>query len=111
MVEGCGGSEFATVKGWAYREPESFGLLIDLLVDATSAYLLRQAEAGAEILQIFDSWAGALSPAALERWALQPTAEIVRRVKAKHPDVPSSCFPAARCLLRALRRVRQAASV
>ncbi len=93
MVEGGGGSEFAIVKEWAYREPESFGLLIELLVDATSEYLLQQVEAGAEILQIFDSWAGVLSPAALERWALQPTAEIVRRVKAKHPDVPIVVFP------------------
>jgi uroporphyrinogen decarboxylase len=93
MVEGSGGSEFAIIKSWAYREPESFGLLIDLLVDATTAYLLQQIEAGAEILQIFDSWAGILSPAALERWALQPTAEIVRRVKAKHPDVPIVVFP------------------
>ena len=93
MVEGSGGSEFATVKAWGYREPESFGTLIELLVDATAGYLLQQIEAGAEILQIFDSWAGVLSPAALERWALRPTAEIVRRVKAKHPDVPIVVFP------------------
>jgi uroporphyrinogen decarboxylase len=93
MVEGRGGSDFAITKGWAYREPESFAALIDLLVDATSSYLLQQIEAGAEILQIFDSWAGVLSPGALERWALQPTREIVRRVKAKHPDVPIVVFP------------------
>ena len=93
MVEGEGGSEFATVKAWAYREPESFSLLIELLVDATAAYLLQQVEAGAEILQIFDSWAGVLSPAALERWALRPTAEIVRRVKTRHPDIPIVVFP------------------
>ena len=93
MVEGSGGSEFAIVKSWAYREPESFGVLIDLLVDATTTYLLQQIEAGVEILQIFDSWAGVLSPTQLERWALQPTAEIVRRVKAKHPDVPIVVFP------------------
>ncbi|HZF34744.1 MAG TPA: uroporphyrinogen decarboxylase family protein, partial [Candidatus Angelobacter sp.] len=78
---------------WAYREPDSFNLLIDLLVDATSAYLVQQIEAGAEILQIFDSWAGVLSPPALERWALRPTAEIVRRVKARHPDIPIIVFP------------------
>jgi len=93
MVEGGGGSDFAIAKAWAYREPESFSQLIELLVDATSAYLLQQVEAGAEILQIFDSWAGVLSPSALERWCLQPTAEIVRRVKAKHPEVPIVVFP------------------
>jgi uroporphyrinogen decarboxylase len=93
MVEGSGGSDFAIVKTWVYREPESFRLLIELLVDATSAYLVQQIEAGAEILQIFDSWAGVLSPAALERWALRPTAEIVRRVKARHPDIPIVVFP------------------
>jgi len=93
MVEGGGGTDFAIVKTWAYREPESFRLLIELLVDATSAYLVQQIEAGAEILQIFDSWAGVLSPAALERWALRPTAEIVRRVKARHPDIPIVVFP------------------
>jgi uroporphyrinogen decarboxylase len=93
MVEGSGGSDFAIIKSWAYHEPESFGLLIDLLVDATSAHLLRQIEAGAEVLQVFDSWAGVLSPAMLERWALRPTAEIVRRVKAEHPEVPVIVFP------------------
>jgi uroporphyrinogen decarboxylase len=93
MVEGRGGSEFAVAKGWAYRDPESFGALIDLLVEATTAYLLQQITAGAEILQIFDSWAGALSPAALECWALRPTAEIIRRVRVRHPETPIVVFP------------------
>src|SRR5262249_49090423 len=93
MVEGRGGTGFEVVKAWAYREPEAFGLLIELLVDATAAHLLQQAEAGAEVLQIFDSWAGALSPAGLVRWGLRPTAEIVRRVRAKRPDVPIVVFP------------------
>lgn len=93
MVEGAGGSDFATVKSWAYREPESFDALIALLVEATTSYLLQQIEAGAEVLQIFDSWAGVLSPAALERWALKPTIEIVRRVKAAHPAIPIVVFP------------------
>jgi uroporphyrinogen decarboxylase len=63
------------------------------LVRATVDYLLQQIEAGAEILQIFDTWAGALSASLLERWCLQPTAEIVRRVKSSHPDVPIIVFP------------------
>lgn len=93
MVEGRGGSDFATVKGWAYRDPDSFDALISLLVEATSAYLLQQVEAGAEVLQLFDSWAGVLSPLALERWGLRPTAEIVQRVRAAHPEVPVIVFP------------------
>ncbi len=93
MVEGRGGSGFAAVKEWAYREPESFEFLIELLVDATSAYLLQQVDAGAEVLQIFDTWVGVLSAPALERWGLRPTAEIIRRVRAKHPEVPIIVFP------------------
>jgi uroporphyrinogen decarboxylase len=93
MVEGRGGTDFETIKSWAYGEPESFGRLIDLLVEATSRYLQQQIEAGAEVLQIFDSWAGVLSGPMLERWSLQPTSEIIRRVKAAHPDVPVIVFP------------------
>ncbi len=93
MVEGHGGTDFETVKAWAYEEPESFGRLIDLLVDATSVYLLQQIEAGAEVLQIFDSWAGVLSGPSLERWGLRPTSEIVQRVKEAYPDVPVVVFP------------------
>jgi len=93
MVEGRGGTGFETIKAWAYREPESFGRLIDLLTEATSKYLVQQIEAGVDVLQIFDSWAGALSTTMLERWGLRPTAEIVRRVKSRHPDIPIVVFP------------------
>ncbi|MGE0119317.1 MAG: uroporphyrinogen decarboxylase [Dongiaceae bacterium] len=93
MIEGRSGSDFAAVKGWAYRQPDSFDALITLLVEATSAYLLQQIEAGAEVLQIFDSWAGVLSAPALERWGLRPTVEIVRRVRGAHPQVPVIVFP------------------
>jgi uroporphyrinogen decarboxylase len=93
MVEGRGGTDFMAVKAWAYGEPDSFARLIELLVDATAAYLLQQAEAGAEVLQIFDSWAGVLPERELERWSLRPTAEIVRRVKAAKPEIPIVVFP------------------
>jgi uroporphyrinogen decarboxylase len=93
MIEGRGGTDFATIKTWAYREPDSFDRLIDLLTEATSVYLLQQIDAGAEVLQIFDSWAGVLSGSMLERWGLRPTSEIIRRVKAAHPDVPIIVFP------------------
>jgi len=93
MVEGGSGGDFATVKTWAYRDPDSFAGLIDLLVEVTAEYLLQQVDAGADVLQIFDSWAGVLPEAALERWALRPTTEIVRRVGAKRPGVPIVVFP------------------
>jgi uroporphyrinogen decarboxylase len=93
MVEGRGGTDFEATKAWAYGEREGFELLIALLVEATSTYLVQQAEAGADALQIFDSWAGVLSASALEQWCLRPTAEIIRRVKSVHPDVPIIVFP------------------
>ena len=93
MVEGSGGTDVAIVQSWAYREPDSVSRLIDCLVDATVIHLLRQAEAGADVLQIFDSWAGVLPDAQLERWAVRPTAEIVRRVRSTRPDIPIVVFP------------------
>lgn len=93
MVEGGGSKEFAAVKGWAYRDPSGFGTLIDLLVDATADYLCRQVEAGAEAVQLFDSWAGVLPEAAFERWVVAPTRRIVERVAARCPGVPIIGFP------------------
>ena len=93
MVEGRGGTDFETIKAWAYTEPESFEQLIELLVEASVIHLRQQVQAGVDVLQIFDSWAGVLSGRMLERWGLRPTAEIVRRVKATHPDVPIVVFP------------------
>jgi len=59
----------------------------------TLDYLLGQVEAGAEALQLFDSWAGSLSPAQFERWVIAPTARLVAALKARHPDVPVIGFP------------------
>ncbi len=93
MVEGGGSKDFAAVKTWAYRDPEGFQRLIDLLVEATADYLAAQVEAGAEVLQIFDTWAGALPETALRRWCLEPARAIVERVRARHPAVPVILFP------------------
>jgi len=93
MIEGGSSRDFALAKSWIYGDPDGFARLIDLLVEATSAYLLRQVEAGAEALQLFDSWAGALAEPALRRWCLEPAKEIVRRVKAAAPHVPVILFP------------------
>jgi len=99
MVEGSGSKEYAAVKGFAYRDPAGFGQLIDLLVEVTADYLCTQIDAGAEVVQLFDSWAGVLPAAAFRRWVIEPTRRIVALVKARHPDVPVIGFPRAAGLL------------
>ena len=93
MVEGGSSKDFLATKRWAYADPESFGRLIDTLAEAVAVYLVRQVEAGAQALQIFDSWAGALAADELHRWSLEPIRRIVTRVKAVHPDIPVLVFP------------------
>jgi uroporphyrinogen decarboxylase len=93
MIEGGSSRDFAKGKQWAYGDPAGMVRLIDLLVEATSRYLIAQVEAGAEALQIFDSWAGIWPESAFRRWSLEPCAEIIRRVKAVHPEVPIILFP------------------
>lgn len=93
MIEGGSSRDFEKAKSWAYGDPASFGQLIDLLVNVTSEYLLAQIDAGVDAVQIFDSWVGALAASQLTRWGLTPTAEIVRRVKERHPETPVIVFP------------------
>jgi uroporphyrinogen decarboxylase len=93
MTEGGSSRDFAKAKLWAYGRPESFQKLIDLLVDAVSMHLEAQVAAGAEVLQIFDSWAGALDTAAMRRWSLEPIKAIVTRLKTSAPNVPVIVFP------------------
>ena len=90
MVEGGSSRDFATSKRWALADPDGFGRLIDLLVESTVAYLSAQVEAGAEVLQLFDSWSGALSETGFRRWSIEPARRIV---EAKHPAVPVIGFP------------------
>jgi uroporphyrinogen decarboxylase len=93
MIEGGGSKDFLNAKRWALGDPDGFQRLIDLLVEVTIDYLSAQVEAGAEALQLFDSWAGVLSERELERWSLAPLTEIVAGVKARHPKVPVILFP------------------
>ena len=95
MVEGGTARDFGMAKAWAFRNPVAFERLIAVLVEATAAYLVRQAEHGAEVLQIFESWAGALAEREFERWSVEPVKEIVLRVKQAYPDVPVIGFPLA----------------
>jgi len=93
MIEGGTSRDFATAKRWAYGDPVGFGRLVDLLVEATAEYLSAQLDAGAEAVQIFDSWAGSLSAKAQRRWSLAPIRDLVARVKARHPQAPVIVFP------------------
>ncbi|MBV8118957.1 MAG: uroporphyrinogen decarboxylase [Alphaproteobacteria bacterium] len=93
MVEGGGSRDFRRVKGWAYRDPRGFGELIDLLTEATTEFLAAQIAAGAEVVQLFDSWAGVLPDREFARWVIEPTARIVSEIKRRHPDCPVIGFP------------------
>ena len=95
MIEGSGSRDFAKVKKWAYGHPESFGLLIDLLVESVVDHLSNQVEAGANGVQLFDSWAGVLPEEQLFRWSLDPLVRIARGVRERHPDLPILAFPRA----------------
>lgn len=93
MVEGGSSRDFIEVKSWAYRDPGGFGRLIDLLVAVTADYLLEQVRAGAQVLQIFDSWAGVLPEADARRWVIEPTRRLVAVIRETLPDIPIIGFP------------------
>jgi uroporphyrinogen decarboxylase len=95
MIEGSGSRDFAKVKDWAYRHPDSFGILIDLLIDAIVDHLVNQVEAGADGVQLFDSHAGVLPEEQLFRWSLEPMVRIAQGLRLKHPAVPIIAFPRA----------------
>ena len=93
MVQGHGSPDQAAARSWAYNDPSVFQKLIDLLVDATSAYLIRQVDYGAEALQLFDTWSGSLPEKEFERWCIRPTAQIIQNIRAIYPDIPIIGFP------------------
>ena len=93
MVAGQGSRDQAETRSAAYRDPAAFAAVIDAIVECTVAYLSGQIAAGVEAVQLFDSWAGSLSPAQFERWVIAPNAAIVARLKALHPDTPVIGFP------------------
>ncbi len=95
MIEGSGSKDFAKVKQWAYAHPESFGLLIDLLVEAVVDHLAYQVEAGVDAVQLFDSWAGVLPEEQLFRWSLDPMVRIAKGLRERHPAIPVIAFPRA----------------
>jgi len=93
MIAGRGTPDQAPARLFAYRHPSLFSALIERLVDASAEYLVRQLAAGAETVQIFDSWAGVLPPTELERWCVAPVASLIAKVRARSPHAPIIAFP------------------
>jgi uroporphyrinogen decarboxylase len=87
MVAGRGTKDQQPTRLMAYRQPDAFARLIDVLADVSADYLIGQIEAGADVIQIFDSWAGILPEREFIRWSIEPTRRIVERVRAVAPDV------------------------
>ena len=75
------------------NEPEAFQALMDVLVEASSAYLIAQLDAGADAVQIFDSWASVLDEDQFNKWCVAPVKAIVARVRSERPDAKIIGFP------------------
>lgn len=88
MLQGRSGKEFAAAREFAYANVPLMQVLIDVLCDATIAYLRMQIDAGAEAIQLFDSWAGLLPPDEFVTWSIAPTKRIVAALKSSHPHIP-----------------------
>jgi uroporphyrinogen decarboxylase len=93
MVAGQGTPDQAAARIMAYSHPQAFAKLIDALVENSIQYLLGQLNAGADALQIFDTWAGVLSPREFLRWSIEPTARIVAGLRRRVPDAKIIGFP------------------
>jgi uroporphyrinogen decarboxylase len=93
MIAGRGTKDQGPARQLMYSDPETFDALIDLLTEATAEYLISQIEAGAEVVKLFDSWAGALPGNMFEKYAIAPARRIIERVHAVDPGVPVIGFP------------------
>lgn len=93
MVAGQGSKDQGAARTMAYSDPAAFQAIIDAIVTATVDYLSGQISAGVDAVQLFESWAGSLSPAQFERWVIAPNAEVIRRLRDRHPDTPIIGFP------------------
>lgn len=93
MIAGSGTVDQAPARQFAYRFPDAFARLIDLLVEASTGYLIRQLKAGAEAVQIFDTWAGILPADEFRKWCIEPCARIVAAVRKEVPQARIVGFP------------------
>jgi uroporphyrinogen decarboxylase len=93
MAGGGGSPDQAAARLFAYRDPRGFARLIDTVAQASVDYVVGQFRAGADAVQIFDTWSGVLSPEQFERWCIGPTAQIIAQVRAQVPDAKIIGFP------------------
>lgn len=93
MIAGEGSRDQHLSRSLAYRDPVAMQAIVDAIAAASVDYLDRQIQAGAEAVQLFDSWAGSLAPREFERWVIAPTVAMVDALRARHPDVPIIGFP------------------
>jgi uroporphyrinogen decarboxylase len=95
LAAGAGGDEQKAAKLWAYNDPAGFERLLDVLADCVAFHLIRQLDAGADAVQIFDSWAGGVPPGLFAACVIRPTAKIVAAVRAARPGARIIGFPRA----------------
>ena len=93
MIAGQGSREQAEARQLAYSDPGKMGAILDIVASMTVDYLSRQIDAGVDAVQLFDSWAGSLSPAQFEHMVIARTAWIVAQVRSRHPGTPIIGFP------------------
>jgi len=93
MVEGSGSRDFLIAKGFGMARPDLFDTILDIVTAATIDHLSAQVDAGAEAVQLFDSWAGVLAEREFRRWVIAPTKRITDALRARHPGVPLIGFP------------------
>jgi len=93
MIDGNSRSHFSKTRSWAQDKPELLDKIIHTLIDASEKYLVSQINAGAEVIQLFDSWAGLLSGQNFTRFVIEPTRLLVERIKKIHPSIPIIGFP------------------
>lgn len=93
MIQGKGSRDFQQVRSLAVKDRVFFTSLVDRLVDAVADHAIRQIEAGAEVIQLFDSWSGVLCEIEFNRWVIEPTCRIVENIRAAYPSVPITGFP------------------
>ncbi|TDQ61798.1 uroporphyrinogen decarboxylase [Maritalea mobilis] len=93
MIGGKGSPDQAAARIFALQQPEAFAHLMDMLVEASARYLIAQFKAGADVVQIFESWALNLDEVAFENYVVAPTVKLINKVRAEIPNAPIIGFP------------------